>query len=211
MTKLIWDAAASRVYETGVDRGVLYIASASGVVWNGLTSVVESVSGGSPSPSYFDGVKYSNLISSEEYQATIGAFNYPDEFAPCNGLVNAANGLIFDQQPRLKFGFSYRTKVGNDVTPDLAYKIHLVYNAIASPSSPSYSTVGSSAEPVDFSWQITVLPVTYTAQKPIGHAIIDTRKTRPTGLVALENALYGTAVASPYLPTIAQLVTLLAT
>ncbi len=41
MTRLVWDQLGDRVYETGLDRGVLYFTDGGGVPWNGLTSVEE--------------------------------------------------------------------------------------------------------------------------------------------------------------------------
>lgn len=211
MTRITWDATTSRIYETGVDRGVLYVGVLAGVPWNGLISVKEATIGGIPQPFYMDGLKYSNVSSNEEYSSVIEAYNYPLEFIPCNGMLSMNNGLVFDQQPRSSFGFTYRTKLGNDVSPDLAYKIHIIYNAKAAPSPLSYTSVSGSAEPLLYSWQITTIPVQYNDYKRMSHIIIDTRRTTVNGLAALEDALYGKSAAQPYLPTIAQVVTLLAT
>jgi hypothetical protein len=42
VTKLVWDTVGDRRYETGVDRGVLYLPDNTVVVWNGLVSLTES-------------------------------------------------------------------------------------------------------------------------------------------------------------------------
>ena len=154
MVALAWDAVGERVYETGVDRGVLYIPDALGVydtgyAWNGLTAVTESPSGAESSPQYADNIKYLNLVSAEDFACTIEAFTYPDEFGQCDGTAAPIPGVLLGQQGRKMFGFSYRTKVGNDVDGvDYGYKIHLVYGCQAAPSEKAYATINDSPEAI---------------------------------------------------------------
>lgn len=196
MAKLIWDKIGERFYETGVSKGVLYKQDASGayptgVAWNGLTAVTESPSGAEASPLYADNIKYLNLLSNEEFGATIEAYTYPDEFAECNGEAALAEGVSIGQQKRVPFGMAYQTKVGNDVDADLGYKIHLIYGALAAPSEKAYATVNDSPEAITFSWEITTTPVEVEGFKPTACITIDSTKVDSTKLAALEKVLYG--------------------
>lgn len=197
MAKLVWDKAGEHYYETGVDHGVLYSRSTSGVydngyAWNGLTSVTESPSGAESSPQYADNGKYLNLISEEEFGATIEAFTYPDEFAQYNGEAELADGVYAGQQKRGTFGLSYRTKVGDDVNgQDKNYKIHLIYGCTAAPSEKAYSTVNDSPEATTFSWEISTTPVDVPGFKPTASITLDSRKVEETKLKAIEKILYG--------------------
>ena len=209
---LNWDQAGEKLWETGVDRGVLYIpdennAYSNGYVWNGLTGVSESPSGGDTNSEYADNIKYANVVSREDYAATINAFTYPNEFAECDGSAAIATGVYVGQQGRKTFGFSYRSKIGNDVDDDNhGYKIHLVYGAKASPSSKDYNTINESPELANFSWDITTTPINVAGAKPTAHVVIDSTKADATKLTALEQILYGTpadgqtAAVSPRLP-----------
>ena len=203
---LVWDADGKRYYETGVDHGVLYLrdetgAYTKGVAWNGLTAVSEAPSGAESNPQYADNIKYLNLVSAEEFSATIEAFTYPDEFELCDGSATLATGVTIAQQDRKTFGFSYRTKVGNDVAgQDLGYKIHLVYGCLAAPSARDYQTVNDSPEALKFSWEVSTTPVPVTGFKPTATATINSRTTDPAKLKALEDILYGTNTAEARLP-----------
>lgn len=209
MTKLSWDQSGARKYEFGVDRGVLYPLNATGVVWNGLTSVDEKSSGGDVTSYYLDGVNYMNSLSTEEFSGTISAFTYPDEFYELDGMTFAAPGLGFGQQPRKVFGISYRTKLGNDLAgQDYGYKIHLVYNATASPSSRSNNTLGESVDPVTFSWDITTTPVEVIGMKALSHIIIDSTKVGTFLLAAIEDVLYGSISAEARMPNPDELISL---
>ncbi len=197
MSKLVWDKTGERYYETGVDRGVLYPiqtggAYSKGVAWNGLTAVTESPSGAEATPVYADNIKYLNLMSAEEFGATIEAYTYPDEFAACDGSAEVATGVRIGQQPRKIFGLSYRTILGNDTeNNDYGYKLHLIYGAQAAPSEKGYSTINDSPEAITFSWEVTTTPVNVTGFKPTACVIIDSTKVDPTKLAALEAILYG--------------------
>lgn len=208
MPKLVWDNVGERFYETGVSRGVLYKQDATGaygegVAWNGLTAVNQSPSGGESNPQYADNIKYLNLRSREDFNGTIEAFTYPDEFEECDGSASPVPGVIVNGQARRPFGFSYRTEVGNDVDGDNhAYKIHLVYGATVSPSEKAYSTINDSPEPVTFSWEFETTPIQPTTEvdgkplRPIAHIEIDSRdftaEAAKAKLTAFENKLYGT-------------------
>ncbi|MCA1806975.1 MAG: hypothetical protein LC687_03860, partial [Actinobacteria bacterium] len=194
---LKWDQTGERIYETGVDRGVLYIPDGSGdyndgVVWNGLVSVSESPSGAEPTPMYADNIKYLNLVSREEFEASIEAFTYPDEFAQFDGTVEPEAGILIGQQTRGTFGLAYRTLVGNDVAgTDLGYKIHLIYGALAAPTEKAYGTVNESPEAITFSWELTTTPVAVTGHAPTASLVIDSTKVSESDLTAIELILYG--------------------
>ena len=197
MAKLTWDDTGKRLYETGVKQGVLFPMGSSGsyaagVAWNGLTAVTESPSGAEPTPLYADDIKYLELMSNEEFGATIEAYTYPDEFAECDGSVEVATGVKIGQQPRKTFGLCYRTTLGNDVKGnDYGYKLHIVYGAKAAPSEKAYATINDSPEAITFSWEVTTTPVAVKDQKPTAHIEIDSTKVDASKLAALEAILYG--------------------
>ena len=197
MAKLEWDKTGERLYETGTDRGVLYVASEgtypTGVAWNGLTGVDENPSGAEANAQYADNIKYLELRSAEDFGATVTAYTYPDEFEECDGSAEPVTGMYIGQQKRKMFGMSYRTKIGNDTDgDDHGYYIHLIYGATASPSQRSYKTVNDSPEPIEFSWEVTTTPVNITGYKPVAHVRINSTKADPEHLATLESVLYGT-------------------
>lgn len=205
MAELVWDQTGERLYETGVDRGVLYLAGAGnydgGVAWNGLVTVTESPSGAEASPQYADNIKYLNLISAEEFGGTIEAFTYPDEFAECDGSAEPQPGVAIGQQGRALFGLAYRSRKGNDTEgPDYGYKIHLIYGAQAAPSEKAYGTINDSPEAITFSWEITTSPVPVTGLKPTAILTVDSTKVDAGDLATLEDILYGTVGDDPRLP-----------
>lgn len=221
MTKVLWDQTGEKVYETGVDRGVLYLANNvgaydTGFAWNGLTTVTESPSGAEPNKQYADNIIYATLLSYEEFDGTIEAFTYPDEFAACDGTAAVEDGVYIGQQDRRLFGFSYRTLVGNDLEgTGHGYKLHLVYGALASPSEKANATVNDSPELVNFSWDFTTTPVEVgtinsVALKPTSYICIDSTKVDADSLAALEDFLYGTVGTDPSLPTPAAVAALFA-
>ena len=204
--KIEWDKTGERLFETGIDHGVLYPQAAGGtypkgVAWNGLTAVTESPSGAEPTPLYADNIKYLNLMSVEEFGFTIEAYMYPDEFAECNGEGSLVQGVTIGQQKRKAFGMSYRTLIGNDVDGDShGYKLHLIYGALAAPSEMARNTVNDNPEAATMSWECSTTPVTVDKFKPTSHIIIDSTKADPTKLEALEKKLYGDNVAEAALP-----------
>lgn len=199
MVALTWDDAGKRQYEIGIDHGVLYPMTSTGtygtgVAWNGLTGVTESPDGAEANDMYADNMKYASLRSAETFGATIEAYTFPDEFIPCDGGAEVSDGVVFGQQSRNKFGFSYRTKIGDDVNQDAGYKLHLVYGATASPSEKSYETINDSPEGMTFSWEITTDPVAVAGHpelKPVASITIDSTKVDKTKLKTLEDKLYG--------------------
>ena len=196
MAKIEWDKTGERLYETGVKNGVLYVqeggAYQKGVAWNGLTAVTESPSGAEATPLYADDIKYLNLLSAEEFGATIEAYTYPDEFAACDGSSALVDGVMIGQQARKTFGLCYRTTIGNDTDGnDHGYKLHIIYGALAAPSEKAYATINDSPEAITFSWEITTTPVNVTGAKPTASITIDSTKADPTKLAALEDILYG--------------------
>ena len=197
MSRIVWDKTGERTYETGIDRGVLYPQTVGGtypkgVAWNGLTTVTESPSGAEANPQYADNIKYLNLISAEEFGATIEAFTYPDEWAVCDGSAEPTPGLILGQQARKQFGLCYRTVLGNDTEgQDHGYKLHMIYNALAAPSEKGYSSINDSPEAISFSWEITTTPIELANYKPVASITIDSTKVDAAKLAALETILYG--------------------
>lgn len=206
MTKLKWDQVGERLYETGVDHGVLYVPNDAGVyddgvAWNGLTTVTESPSGADATPLYADNIKYLNLRAVEQFGATIEAYTYPDEFGQCDGTASPESGVSIGQQTRKHFGLCYRTRVGNDqVADDFGYKLHLVYGAAAAPSEKAYATVNDTPEAITFSWAVTTTPVEVTGFKPTALLTIDSTQVDADALADLEDALYGTSGSDPRLP-----------
>lgn len=212
MTQLTWDNTGERLYETGVDHGVLYIpdgngAYTDGVAWNGLTTVTESPSGAEATALYADNIKYLDLRSAEEFGATIEAFTYPDEFNQFDGVATPQVGVHVGQQGRSTFGLSYRTNLGNDVDgSDHGYKLHLIYGATASPSEKAYSTINDSPEAITFSWELSTTPVAAGGSlKPTAQLIIDSTKVDSADLTTLENLLYGSG-GNPQLPSPASVI-----
>lgn len=203
MAKLVWDKTGERLYETGVKRGVIYPQATGGtypkgVAWNGLTAVTESPSGAEASPLYADDIKYLNLMSVEEFGATVEAYTYPDEFAECDGTASIATGVTIGQQKRKAFGLCYRTTLGNDVDgEEYGYKLHIIYGALAAPSEKAYATINDSPEAITFSWELTTTPVEVTNAKPTASLTIDSTKADPTKLKALEEILYGKDPTEP--------------
>jgi len=196
--KVKWDQPGERFYETGIDRVVVYPINDQGVytpgaAWNGVTAFTESPEGAEPTPLYADNMKYLNLMSAEDFKASIEAYTYPDEFAECDGSKEMATGVKIGQQTRKIFGLSYRTKRGNDIAGDeYGYILHLVWGCLAAPSEKGYQTTNDSPEAIAFSWEISTTPVGVTDAKPTAHMEIDSTKVDATDLATLEATLYGT-------------------
>lgn len=197
MSRLEWDKTGSRYYETGVKNGVLYPQVdgeyTTGVAWNGLTNITEKPTGAEATALYADDIKYLNLISNEDFEASIEAYTYPDEFAACDGSVSLAPGVSIGQQKRNTFGLCYRTSLGNDNDGvDYGYKLHIIYGCIAAPSEKAYSTINDSPEAITFSWEIKTTPVSVTGKKPTASLVIDSSTvTNATALKKIEGILYG--------------------
>lgn len=204
--RLTWDDAGKRLYETGVKQGVLYLqddngAYPKGVAWNGLTALTESPEGAEPTPLYADDIKYLNLLSTEEFKATVEAYTYPDEFAECDGSGSLVEGVTIGQQDRKTFGLSYRTSLGNDVKGnEYGYKLHIVYGCLAAPSEKAYATVNDSPEAITFSWEISTTPVNVTGFKPTASLVLDSVKLGAVKMKAIEDVLYGSSATEARLP-----------
>lgn len=206
MAKLVWDKTGEKTYETGVSQGVLYPQASEGtypkgVAWNGLTIVTESPSGAEASPLFADNIKYLNLMSAEEFGATIEAYVYPEEFGECDGSAEIAPGVTIGQQSRKPFGVSYKTTLGNDTEGDKhGYKIHIIYGAMAAPSEKGYETVNDSPTAVNFSWELTTTPVVVDGYDPTATVVVNSTKTDAAKMKALEDILYGSTETEPRLP-----------
>lgn len=208
-SRIVWDKTGEKTYETGVDHGVLYPIQqdgtfANGVAWNGLSNVSQSPSGAEATAIWADNIKYLNLLSAEEFGATVEAYTYPDDFAECDGSKAVAAGVYAGQQNRKKFGLCYRTRIGNDIEgTDHGYKLHLVYNCLAAPSEKAYQTINDSPEAISFSWTVSTEPVAITKAaniKPTATLEIDSTKVDATKLASLETILYGSTEAAARLP-----------
>lgn len=215
MPKLKWDQTGERLYETGVDKVVLFPMESTGqygagVAWNGITAVNESPSGAEPTALYANNGKYLNLISNEDFAATIEAYTYPDEFEECDGSKEIAPGVVIGQQKRKVFGLAYRSLIGNDVDGnDHGYKLHLVYGCLAAPSENNHSTVNDSPEAGTMSWSVSTTPVEVADAKPTATVTIDSTKADKAKLKKLEDMLYGTEQAESKLPLPAEVITLM--
>lgn len=204
--RLTWDDVGKRLYETGVKQGVLYVQDDSGaypkgVAWNGLTAVTESPEGAESTPLYADDIKYLNLLSTEEFKATVEAYTYPDEFAECDGSWSLIEGVTIGQQDHKTFGLSYRTSVGNDVKGnEYGYKLHIVYGCLAAPSEKAYNTTNDSPETVTFSWEVSTTPVNVAGFKPTASLTLESVKLGEAKMKAIEDVLYGSETADARLP-----------
>ena len=203
MAKLTWDNTGERFYETGVKNVALYVFDNTsgakkykdGIAWNGVTAISESPSGAEPTALYADDKKYLNLLSAEEFAASIEAYTYPDEFAECDGSASLAEGFTIGQQARSKFALAYKTTIGNDEAGNsLGYKLHIIYNCLAAPSEKAYNTINDSPEAITFSWEISTTPVTFTIdgkEYSTACVTIDSRTADPSKLATLETKLFG--------------------
>lgn len=217
MSKLVWDQTGEREYETGAKNGVLYPQGEGGtypkgVAWNGLISVTESPEGAEATALYADDIKYLNLMSNEEFKATIEAYMSPVEFDQCDGTAEIAKGVSIGQQKRKQFGMAYKTTIGNDVDGnDYGYKIHLIYGALAAPSEKAYSTINDSPEAMTLSWELSTTPVNVEGFKPTASVVIDSTKADPTKLKELEEILFGSESTEARLPLPDEIVSIIGT
>lgn len=211
MTRIIWGDTGNKLYEAGVDRGVLFVGTNAGVPWDGLVGVDEKPSGGTVTPYYLDGVRYLTSISREEYAATLEAFYSPPEFDLCDGTWPLLYNVVAMHMARSPFNLTYRTRIGNDVEAlNYGYKIHLIYNAYATPAEHAYKTTDASADIDTLSWDIQANPTTYSGYPVSAHFVLDSTTVHSSALAAVEEALYGTPDAAPYFPTLDQLLALMA-
>lgn len=213
--KITWDEPEARTVEGGVDHGVLYPRDAygeypKGVPWNGLTAVTDSPEGAEPNIQYADNIPYITLMSAETCKGSIEALTYPNEWMSCDGSAEPAEGLYIGQQTRQGFGLCYRTKIGNAISGmDLGYKLHLIYNGLASPSERANATVNDSPEALAFSWNFSTTPVPVTGHKDSATVTLDSTKIDPTKMAAIELILFGAPGVDPRLPMPDELIALI--
>lgn len=214
MSKIIFDNTGEKIYETGVDHCVLYVRDGNtyqtGVAWNGITAINENPSGAEATPIYADNIKYLNIVSGEDFGATIEAYTYPDEFTECDGSAEIIEGVKIGQQTRKPFALCYRTLIGNDVAgTGHGYKLHFIYNAQAAVSAKNYKTINESPEAMSFSWEISTTPEVVEGFKPTATVTVDSTKVDSVKLKALEDKIYGSESSEPTMPTISEIVSLL--
>ena len=214
MSKIIFDNTGEKIYETGVDHCVLYVRDSNtyqtGVGWNGITAINENPSGAEATPIYADNIKYLNIVSGEDFGATIEAYTYPDEFTECDGSAEIVAGVKIGQQTRKPFALCYRTLIGNDVAgTGHGYKLHFIYNAQAAVSAKNYKTINESPEAMSFSWEISTTPEVVEGFKPTATVTVDSTKVDAQKLKALEAKIYGSEDSEPTMPTISEIVSLL--
>lgn len=214
MSKIIFDNTGEKIYETGVDHCVLYVRDGNtyqtGVAWNGITAINENPSGAEATPIYADNIKYLNIVSGEDFGATIEAYTYPDEFTECDGSAEIVEGVKIGQQTRKPFALCYRTLIGNDVAgTGHGYKLHFIYNAQAAVSAKNYKTINESPEAMSFSWEISTTPEVVEGFKPTATVTVDSTKVDSVKLKALEDKIYGSESSEPTMPTISEIVSLL--
>lgn len=206
MARLTWDTVSERYYETGLDRGVLYVGENPGVPWNGLVSVNEKASGGAPTPHFIDGIKFLNYAAQEQTDLTLTAVYSPPEFDVCDGSIEIAPGMVAKHQPRAEFNLSYRSKIGNDVVgSDFGYKIHLIYNALATPSDVTYQTQSDSLNVDPLSWNISTRPLVLNGFVGSAHFIFDSMKMSAGNLSYFESILYGAELSTPRMPSLEEI------
>lgn len=206
MATITWDGTGERFYEAGISKGVFYGSDSKGVAWNGLTSVEEN-SVDTVDPLYFDGFKYADLVTLGDFEGTLKAFTYPDEFLPYVGTWDTKPGFFLENQAKGRFGLSYRTEINNDLGEQVAYKLHLVYNLLALPANKTYDTLSLDNDPVDLEWSITAIPEEVDGFRPTAYVVIDSRKIDPFLLADIERIIYGDVDSDPRLPTLGSLVT----
>ncbi len=205
--KLAWDEVGDRIYETGVEKAVLYLPDGSAIPWNGLTAVEEQFPRDTTMAIYYDGVKSDDVLTSGDFSASLKALTYPDEFLEFEGVVDVGNGVFVHDQTMKLFNLSYQTKVGNDVEGDVyGYKIHILYNLTAVPSPMSYDTLSADPAAMEFEWTITTIPPEIAGYRATSHVVVDSRTVDPIFLAELEVALYGSATEDALLPPMSELV-----
>lgn len=207
MPRLTWGGTGLKDFELGIDRGVLFVQTAgvygAGVAWNGLVGVTEQPAGAEPTKVYADNGVYGVLMSPETLGLSIEHISSPPEFYACDGVLCDAstNYVQISGQPRAKFAFAYRTRVGDETSAEKGYKLHIVYGCQSGVAEKGYKTIGDSPEVITFSRSISTMPVTMADGKVTAKIDVDSRTITAAGLAALEDALYGTSGAASHLPT----------
>lgn len=201
MAELVWDQVGDRLYETGVSKGVLYGDDGVGVPWNGITSIEESVDNEVESV-HFDGIKFNDIVTIGDFTALLRAFTYPEEFSYYEGTLEDQTGFYIMNQPKSQFGLSYQTKIDDDIYSESGYKIHLLYNLTALPSSRTYQTLSLDIEPLEFEWSITAIPEEIEDFRPTAHVVFNSRKIDKNLLEDIEAILYGSEIHEARLPSL---------
>lgn len=210
MTELVWDQIGDRIYESGIDRGVIYLPGGVAIPWNGLTSVTEKFDK-QTTPVYFDGRRIQNLVSPGNFSGTITAITYPDELSELEGLGFVKSGVfVGDQIPKV-FDLSYRTRVGNDLDPDFGYKIHILYNVTVIPKDKGYTTISDSPGISEFEWDLLAVPEDVDGFHPSAHVIFDSTHTTDALMSAIEEMLYGSDTENASLLSMSELIPFLDT
>ena len=204
MSRLVWGEPGKRLYETGIDRGVFYPVGGVGVPWNGLIAVSEAPSGADVTHGYFDGQKFSQRRTGENFSAKLSAYTYPREFEEYDGLSPAGHA----QQQRKMFNLTYRTIVGNDLSSESHHLIHLVYNAVVSPSGGNYPTIGSGSQATVFEWQLDTIPEILPTGEFSSHVIIDTKMAYPWAVSMFEDIVYGSVNSEARFPSVVEVINL---
>lgn len=218
MAKIVWDAPGEHFYESGVDHVVLFTGKTDGtynkgVAWNGVTAITESPDGAEPNDLYADNIKYASLRSAETFGGTIEAYQSPVEFDACDGTASPVAGLKIGQQKRIPFALVYRTNVGNDTASeeDDGYKLHIIFNATASPSEKAYETENDSPDAITYSWEFDTIPVNVTGLRPTSLIVIDSLKVDADKLKVFEDKIYGTDTAESTLPSPDEIIAMFST
>lgn len=204
--RITWDEPENRKFEYGVSQGVLYPMGSNGEYeegkpWNGLTNVTDKPEGGDVTEMYADGIYYAGIAGAEKYNCGIEAYTYPDEFAECDGTAQPLDGMAVGQQPRKKFGLSWRSEIGNANSDSIGYKIHVAYGLRASVAEKAHDTVNDSPEGKTFSWDAKGTPVPMAGYKPTAKLEFDSTKLSTARMTKLEDLLYGSATAAAALPS----------
>ena len=208
MTALEWDKTGERFFETGVDRGVLFTIDGDAFPWNGLTNVTEET--GREIKSYWiDGMKYLDHHVPGSYSAKLDAYTYPEVLDELTGVWRFAPGVFLHDQRAKVFHLSYRTGVGNDIDQNLGYKLHIIYNVMATPSSVGLSTIGENVDPATFSWELSGTPQQMFGARPTSHISLHSRFIGSELLESIETLLYGSADVDPAFPSMVNLLTMI--
>jgi hypothetical protein len=210
VTALVWDKVGERRYETGIDRGVLYLTDGSAFPWNGLASITENRSRESKSY-YIDGIKHQEHVIPGEYSAKLTAYTYPDQLDSLLGNADFAPGVTVYDQPTKMFHLSYRTGIANDLLGfEYGYKVHIVYNIVATPNDVAYDTLGESVSAKPFDWDLKGIPNYLAGFRASNHISVDSRTVNPVVLAGLEAHLYGSDTEDPLLPPFVDLLEMVA-
>jgi hypothetical protein len=201
MTALVWDKVGERFFETGISKGVLYGYDGYGIPWNGLISIDEDGTN-TVEPVHFDGWKFNDIVTIGEYSATLTAFTYPDQFQNYEGTLEDQTGFYITNQQQTRFGLSYQTLIGDDITGVIGYKIHLLYNVTALAGQRTHQTLSLDTEPLSFEWTLTTIPEEIENFRPTAHVIFDSRELDEHLLEDLEEILYGSETEDARLPTL---------